>query len=308
MQMSRLTLDSLPFAQSGRFYRGNLHGHSTNSDGKWNPEEVVRQYRQNGYDFIAITDHFMEQFDFPVTDTRALRKDYFTTLIGAELHHGMVTSGSVWHLLALGLPLEFAPYSDDETIADVVKRARDAGAFVAAAHPSWYTLTVEDFESLGPIHAVECYNAGANLNLDRAYSWHFIETLLNRGHSVGAIAVDDSHMSPGRADFARGWVQVKAPELTPDALLRALKAGHYYSSTGPQIHHIEIVDRDKLTIECSPAIQVLLSGKAAITFHVYRQGLIGAEFELGKLESPWFRLTVLDEYGRRAWTNPVFMT
>ena len=301
------TAHCLPFAQPGRFYRGNLHGHSTNSDGAWSPAEYVRQYRRNGYDFAAITDHFLEQFGFPVTDTRALRSDDFTTLIGAELHHGMVASGSVWHLLALGLPLDFAPYGDDETITDVVKRARDAGAFVAATHPNWYAQTVADFETLGAADAVECYNGAGDVKSDRGTSWHFIDMLLHRGHRVGAIAVDDVHAAGGIDDFMCGWVHVKAEALTPEALLRALKAGHYYASTGPQLHHVEIRTSDKLVVECSPARQVLLTSEQAGALHVSGGGLGGAEFDLSDVDSRWLRVTVRDEYGGRAWTNPVWL-
>ena len=299
--------DCLPFAQPGRFYRGNLHGHSTNSDGDWSPAEVIRQYRQNGYDFVAITDHFLDQYDYPITDTRGDRTDDFTTLIGAELHHGALESGYLWHLLALGLPLDFAPYRVEESTADVVARAREAGAFLAAAHPNWYTLTLADFETLGPMHAVECFNGNADRYNDRADSWHFIDMLLAREHRIGAIAVDDSHMRPGRDDFLRGWVHLKAASLSPDALIHALKAGHYYSSTGPALHHVELTGRDILVIECSPAVQILVSGAGPIALQGSGSGLTGADFDISEFESTWLRVTVRDEYSRRAWTNPVWL-
>ena len=305
--MSDYTLDSLPFAQPGRFYRGNLHGHSTKSDGAWSPAEVIRQYRQNGYDFISITDHFLQQFSFPITDTRACREDNFTTLIGAELHHGIMSSGSVWHLLALGLPLDFAPYREEESVADVVSRARDAGAFVAAAHPNWYTLTVADFETLGTVDAVECYNGCGDAGSDRGDSWLFIEMLLNRRYRIGAIAVDDSHMKGQFSDFVRGWVHVKAASLTPESLLAGLKNGHYYSSTGPQLHNVEVIDRERVVIECSPAVQILVSGAAPRVLRVNGHGLTAAEFDISEFETPWLRVTVRDEFGRRAWTNPLWL-
>ena len=47
------------FTAPGRFFRGNLHTHSTLSDGRLEPEEVCRRYRAEGYDFIALTDHFV---------------------------------------------------------------------------------------------------------------------------------------------------------------------------------------------------------------------------------------------------------
>jgi predicted metal-dependent phosphoesterase TrpH len=78
----------LPFSQPGRFWRGNLHGHSTLSDGGFSPEEVCRRYQEEGFDFISLTDHFLTQYKFPIADTRPFRNEAFTTIIGAELHAG----------------------------------------------------------------------------------------------------------------------------------------------------------------------------------------------------------------------------
>ena len=304
---SLLTPDCLPFAQPGRFYRGNLHGHSTNSDGRWTPAEYIRQYRQNGYDFVALTDHCTEDHGFDISDTREFRDDEFTTLIGAELHPGQIESGSAWHLLAVGLPLDFETRREGDSGASVARRAMEAGAFVAATHPNWYAFTVADFESLDAADAVECYNGAADSASDRGYSWHFIDLLLHRGHRVGAIAVDDVHAAPGTSDFMRGWVYVKAESLEPEALLRALKAGHYYSSTGAQIHNVEFQGRDKLLVECSPARQILVTGENAGALRISGGGLRGAEFDLSEVESRWLRVTVRDEAGGRAWTNPVWL-
>lgn len=45
--------------QSGKFYKGNLHTHTTRSDGSGEPWEVAERYRQEGYSFLAITDHWV---------------------------------------------------------------------------------------------------------------------------------------------------------------------------------------------------------------------------------------------------------
>lgn len=182
-----------------------------------------------------------------------------------------------------------------------------AGAFVAATHPNWYAFTVADYETLDAADAVECYNGGCDVESDRGYSWHFIDMLLHRGHRVGAIAVDDLHAGGGLGDFMRGWVQVKAEALRPEALLRALKAGHYYSSTGPQLHNVEFQGSDKLLVECSPARQILVTGKNAGALRISGGGLRGAEFDLSEVESRWLRVTVRDDAGGRAWTNPVWL-
>ena len=46
------------FDPNKRFYKGNLHTHTTNSDGRRSPEDVLATYRAEGYDFIALTDHW----------------------------------------------------------------------------------------------------------------------------------------------------------------------------------------------------------------------------------------------------------
>src|SRR5262249_15047816 len=98
----------------------------------------VESYRHAGYDFVAVTDHFLECYQFPITDTRRCRTAQFTTLLGAELHTGHVAMGEPWHILAVGLSPEFAPTAVDESAPHLCARARATGAFVAAAHPYWY--------------------------------------------------------------------------------------------------------------------------------------------------------------------------
>ena len=304
---STMTVDALPFDKPGQFYRGNIHGHCTNSDGHWSPDEYIANYRNAGYDFVAITDHFMKQFNYPITDTLKYRTDNFTTLIGAELHHGTIQHGHIWHLLAVGLPLDFAPYSEDETPAAVVQRALDVGAFVEVPHPNWYTLTVEDVESLGPVHAVEVYNGAADRYNDRGYSGHFIDTLIARGHRMGLVAVDDLHMHPTSGDFLRGWIQVKAEELTPEALLKALKAGHYYASTGAQIHHIEVIPHERIIVACSPAQAILAVGDGPWAVRQNGHGLMSAELDISAWDSPRYcRVTIINRHGGRAWSNPIW--
>ena len=41
----------------GKFYKANLHSHSTVSDGHFTPEEMKEKYMEKGYSIIAFTDH-----------------------------------------------------------------------------------------------------------------------------------------------------------------------------------------------------------------------------------------------------------
>jgi hypothetical protein len=296
-----------PFSSPGRFWRGNLHTHSTRSDGHLSPEQVCDFYREAGYDFFALTDHFLERYDFPITDTRPYRTPEFTTILGAELHTGKTEFGQLWHILAVGLPSDFAPYPPGETGPEIAARALEAGAFVAAAHPAWYGVTEEDIRSLGAIHAVEVYNGTAIDHNDRPDSWYVLDQMLTRGARYSACATDDAHFNPDRHDMLRGWVYVRSESRRPEALLEALKAGAYYSSSGPQIYDIAVLSEERVSIRCSPANRIWITGSASAAASVHGQGVTGTEFSLKSLgNSPYFRVTVRDAQGGRAWSNPIW--
>ena len=216
-------MELLPFANPGRFWKGNLHTHSTRSDGTQPPQEVCRLYQQGGYDFIALTDHFLEQYGFPITDTQPYRSAEFTTIIGAELHSGAIENGSVWHIVAAGLPFDFAPPSAEESGAQLAARAMQAGAFVGIAHPHWYTLTAVDVDALGPAHAVEVFNGIAADANDRAESWHIMDLLLDRRQRYFAYAADDAGMAGrGARNLALGYLARGLGESVHDLLTRHL--------------------------------------------------------------------------------------
>ncbi|MBI3958364.1 MAG: CehA/McbA family metallohydrolase [Chloroflexi bacterium] len=299
-------MHNLPFDKPGRFWRGNLHTHSTLSDGADTPEAICGAYREVGYDFISLTEHFMERYAYPIADTLPYRTDGFTTILGAELHAGQIGNGTVWHILAVGLPANFPTPPAGETGPQIAQRAIAAGAFVAVAHPSWYSLAEADVLSLGPVHAVEIFNGIAGGDNDRSDSWPLLNVLLNRGHRYFACAADDAHRKPGYTDFCQGWVQVKAAENSPDALLAALKAGHFYSSTGPQIHDVQVTPGQRVTVSCSPAERIFVTGCDRQSRRAWGEGLTEATFDISEINSPYLRVTVRDSQGKRAWTNPVW--
>lgn len=292
------------FNEAGRFYRGNLHCHSSRSDGDPTPERVCAFYREAGYDFISLTDHFMDRFGYPVVDTTPYRTENFTTLIGAELHADGLENGEIWHVLANGLPLDFAPLGKSETAAELAQRALDAGAFVSIVHPGWYGLTLNDTLKMPRVHAVEAYNSICDWETGRGDGNYLIDQLLDRGHNTGILATDDAHRY--RVEACRGWVMVKAEENTPTALLNALKNGAYYASQGPAIHHVEI-DGDSLNIETSPIASAWLVGKAARSTMITSENFTRACLPLQKFEGNWARLIIADSQGRRAWSNPLWL-
>ena len=298
-------MDVAPFSRVGRFWRGNLHTHSTRSDGRLPPEAVADFYRDAGYDFLALTDHFWEVYDFPVTDTRALRSRAFTTLLGAEIHAPVTSKNHDWHIVALGLPLDFAPWTSGETMQAMSVRAAATGAFLGIAHPQWYGLTAEDALSLPQAHAVEVYNHGCAIDCDRGDGFVVLEDVLAAGKRLNAYAADDAHFQT--PDAGGGWVVVKAEALEPELLLSSLKQGDFYSSQGPQIHDIEVIDHE-VRVACSSAISVSISGSGTGSRSEHGCDLARARLSLDPFdEGCYFRVTVTDDKGRRAWSNPIWL-
>jgi hypothetical protein len=292
------------FAVPGCFFKGNLHTHSNRSDGALDPAAVCAAYRDAGYDFIVLTDHFMEKFGFPIVDTRPFRTNAFTTILGAEVHAPATSLGELWHLLAVGLPPDLAPTAVTETGPALARRCLEAGAFLAIAHPAWYGLTKADADTIEGAHAVEIYNHTSQVRTDRGDSGALVDQLLASGRRIGLIAVDDAHFHC--RDYFGGFVMVKAADNEPEALLSSLKAGAYYSSQGPTIESVEYGE-DTVEIACSPASAVMVLGRGSRASQHLAADITRVTLPLAPVRAGGFaRIVVVDPQGRRAWTNPVW--
>jgi hypothetical protein len=300
------------FTATGRFWRGNIHTHSTRSDGVLDPAEVCRRYRAEGYDFLALTDHFVGSYSYPIVDTTPYRTADFTTILGAELHSGAQENGEMWHILAVGLPPDFAPshtpewrpVAGQETGPELAARAVAAGAFVAIAHPQWSGLTVADAATITAAHAVEVYNHGCYAGCDRADGGAITDQLLESGRKLNLIATDDAHFH--EPDHFGGWVMVRAGANEPDALLAALKAGHFYSSQGPELRDVRVY-ADRVEVECSSVRSIIVQGHGMAAKAVHGESMTKGTVPLARFGgSPYLRVTVIDHAGKKAWSNPVY--
>ena len=265
------------------------------------PEAVCALYRDAGYDFLALTDHFLPAFGFPIVDTRGFRTNRFTTILGAEVHAPATEIGELWHLLAVGLPLDFAKTPPSERAAELAARCVATGAYVAIAHPAWYALTERDVDSIPAAHALEIYNHTSEVKVRRGDSSGLCDVLLSKGRRFSLCATDDAHFhfadwfggcdGEGRNARARGSIE-------------ALKAGLYYSSQGPQIHGIT-VSGDVLEVECSPASAIMALGRGSASACTVGTDVTRARLPIAALKSGFARVVIVDERGRKAWSNPI---
>ena len=252
--------DLLKDGEVGRFFRGNLHCHSNRSDGLVDPEEVVGAYREAGYHFICLSDHFEAEYGWQITDTRPLRDESFTTIVGAELSSAPWEERDAYWVTAAGIPLDFeAPPADDHAgtirlAAECAMRAagiRDGfaerGAFEIMLHPGLNNLplaAVDGLPALDTVHAVEIYNHNLAVaaHPDGANGAYMLDGLLEKGYRLLVNAGDDAHFGHPSDRFG-GWVEVHCDRLDPEALLRSLKAGRYYSTQGPSFREL-LLDGD----------------------------------------------------------------
>ena len=299
------------FNKNGKFFKGNLHGHSSHSDGKLSPDEVCNAYIEKGYNFISITDHFLEMFNYPIT-LPELEIENFTVIPGAELHTSKMGNGELWHILALGLNDKLKPPNQpnflinnkSENIESLSSRLFESGAFVSLTHPEWNGMALQDTLKVKKVHAIEIYNHSCAIECDRGSGVAVLDQILNHGKEINIIATDDSHFHIN--DAFGGWVMVKSDSNSKEAILEALKKGHYYSSQGPDFKNIRL-QNGKLEVVCTPVEKIIVNGCGSASTYKYKNDMESAIFNLGLLpQKKWLRITIIDKKGNRAWTNPIY--
>jgi hypothetical protein len=164
----------------------------------------------------------------------------------------------------------------------------------------------QDALAIEAAHAVEIYNEGSAQWSDRGAGWYLCDQLLMHGRRVNAYAADDAHVISGRPTAFAAWVQVRAEELTPEALLTSLKTGAYYSSQGPEIGDI-VIAGGEINISCSPAQAIIVSGPRAHALQARGEAITAASFVLEECEHACCRVTIIDHDGKRAWSNPIWL-
>lgn len=92
----------------------------------------------------------------------------------------------------------------------------------------------------------------------------------------------------------------------PATLVAALKAGSFYSSTSPELHDVRF-EGDDLVVACSPVETILITSRGAKSQRVIQPGISEVRFPIVDWrELGFLRVTVRDDAGGRAWTNPVW--
>lgn len=299
-----------------RWFKGNTHTHTLNSDGDSTPDEVVRWYREHGYHFLVLTDHnFLTSVDGLNAVHGASGK--FLVVKGEEVTSAF-QSKSV-HVNGLDVNSQVEPTRNAAsvlaTIQGNVDAIRKANGVPHINHPNYlWSMTADDLRQVQNNKLFEVYNGhpvvhndggGGVPSLEQAW-----DQILSQGTLLYGIAVDDAHTfkDPGNPNVAgpgRGWVAVRTASLEARALLAALERGDFYASTGVELADVT-TSASAMTVQVRPQsdykYRIQFIGKGGRVLHEAIEP--AATYTFTGTEG-YVRAKVIDSGGRIAWVQPV---
>jgi len=297
-----------PFSAPGHWYRGNLHGHTTESDGAFTPAEYAAFYQGRGYHFAAVTDHWK------VTDMSRFATADFAFVPGAELDGHDPVSG-MHHVLGLGIR-DVPARADAARLQRTVDAIRGLGGLAFVAHPYWSAQTARDLLTTDGYTGIEVWNATCAVRWGKGLASVQWDELLQAGRHVVALASDDAHHRVDQGDdVGLGWVVVRCGALTATAILDALREGHFYASTGPEVLDLQLeYDAQAAAgsgpvarVRCSPcrAIHFICNGPLGRALHAAPGAMLTEATLRLHRAATYLRVECVDAEGKTAWTNPL---
>lgn len=301
---------------SGRWFKGNTHAHTLESDGDSPPDVVVTWYRNHGYNFLVISDHNVWVDPAKLSH---LVDSGFVLVPGEELTTRF--GGKPVHVNGLNIPAFIEPRTDTTllgTIQSNVDAVREVAGVPHINHPNFgWALPQEILAQVSNNRLLEIHNAhplvhnhGGGDSPGMEAVWDY---LLSRELRIYGIAVDDAHHFQGefaanRANPGRGWVTVRATKLDGRELLAQMEAGRFYASTGVELDSVSVGERD---------LYVAIRNRGDFRFvseFIGQNGVVlqrtvdnPAVYRLTGSEA-YVRVKVTDSGGAVAWLQPIFVT
>lgn len=271
--------------------RGNLHTHTTGSDGTRDPQTVVDVYAALGYDFLMISDH--DQF----TDPSELDAKGMVLIPGVE-----VTADGE-HVLHVNATSRVEPDPDRQTVIDAIERD---GGFAIVTHPNWESefnhCPQQKLEAWDGYAGIEVANGVCIIGSGSGYATDRWDMLLGQGRTVWGYGNDDSHWPE---HDARAWTMVQCAERSVEAIVDALRQGRCYVSTGVTIERVR-VDGTRITVFAPNAERII-----AVSDFGRRQAAVDdttMTFEVpDDAEYSYIRFECYGFGDDMAWTQPFFI-
>ncbi len=295
-----------PFEFDGHWFKGNIHTHSTFSDGTRSLEQLVELYKDGGYDFLSVTDHSL------VIDIRGINEPDFLLIPGEEICIGRSQADTNYHIVALGVDktLPFDDFDKELDPQEVIDYINNIGGISVLAHPYWSGLNHYDMMKIDRYHGVEIYNTSCEYERDTGLSSAHIDGLIAAGRRPQLYATDDHHGSNRKGvplDACGAWINVKAKALTEKDIMNSIRKGLFYSSNGPELLNIRVDEKGVIHVECSPVktISFVSTPSLGMKFYAENNPLTCASYP-GRVGETYVRVQVTDFRGRTAWLNPIY--
>ena len=321
------------FTKHGEWHKGNLHSHTTNSDGLLTPQQMTKLYRKKGYSFICISDHdfytdYRAEFnrsDFKIlpgyeasaflfedeTSGRCLKAHHMNAILGTSAMQEQAPKKRPEHGTAIPLRHYFGSWDGAAVAKEMADDLRSMGFIATYNHPVWSRVHVEEFMHAENIFAMEILNYNGVNESGTGYDTYIWDTMLRSGRRMLGLATDDNHNWGTFNDTFGGYIVLKAEQLNHDEIIRNLLSGNYYSSSGPEIYDWGVSD-DTVYIECSKVNRInfivgnALSDGTTVLSRTLKDKIHGASYKLHGHES-YVRVECIDKHWRTAWTNPIFL-
>lgn len=292
------------------FQRGNIHTHTSLTDGDSPPADVYAWYRDHGYAFVAVTDHNT------LTDPagyRELARPGFALISGEEIT--MTSLGKPVHVNALCTKRTIGGGDFPDAVAALTRAIAEVkaqGGVALVNHPNFeWALTVDDVAASRGAHLLEIWSGHPHVRIEgdvlRPSNEAIWDAVLTRGETFAGVAVDDMHhLASAAPDPAarpgRGWVEVFATEASEEAICDGLRRGRLYASNGASLTRIA-VGEGALSVS-TDATLVEFIGQGGVLLETARPAAGAGEvtYRLRGGER-YVRARVTDAQGKRAWTQ-----
>lgn len=330
--MKNLTIRG--FSKEGNWYKGNLHSHTTNSDGMLTPQESVKRFKEHGYHFLCLSEHdkytdYRSEFntdDFimlPGVEASAvlyrekgssdrLKVHHIHGILGTKLMQKAASEPLFEHGEALKIPKFYGNWKNGAQVAqDLSDSLQKRGCITTYNHPIWSRVREEEFIHTQGIFALEIYNYNTVNESNTGYDETYWDVMLREGTRIHGFASDDNHDEGLFDDACGGYVVVKAEKLTHDEIITNLLKGNYYSSSGPEIYDWGINDGIAY-VDCSPVHRIdfiagnLVNDGITNLCNAIEETITHGQYEL-KGHEDYVRVKCTDKYGKTAWSNPIFL-
>lgn len=329
-----------------QFLKGQLHLHTTYSDGEGSPQEVLDKYKSCGYDFIVWTDHRINiDVNSNFTDKKGI-----ICIGGIELDCGLRTNQQTnnedpfnefgheasLHCNALGVydtNMSFNMVEDNvsKTCENIIDEILANGGIPMVNHPNWIVgISYRELLNVNRDYLMEignCWDCNIGGNFAKEGMEVVWDILLSNGRKIYGTATDDCHQISDKyidtyaSSYNRGYVGVWA-EKNEQSILQALKRGDFYASNGVDLEEYTVNDKS-MTVKVKPENDekyvIVFKGKMGIPLKIVYGTEATYEFT-GSPDEAYIRAKVVssslkkcpnyvdehDVYYKACYTQPFF--